>query len=348
MEANALIAQAADLLGESASWRSTRKVTALQADGSSRRFFRIQAADDPHASILAILPPLQASAKDMAEARSVACIGRHLQRYGAATPALHAWDAESGLVLCEDFGDIRLHGHALAASQQGHRLHLYKQSLQALARMQVRGAEGFDPAWCWDTPRYDAALMQERESAYFLRACCQDLLGLSFDAAQLGEECRYLALQAAQAPGDFFLHRDFQCRNIMLSEARPRFIDFQGGRLGPLGYDLASLLIDPYAALPPDMQNHLLNTYLEALDREISYDHGQFPHEYLLLSVQRNLQILGAFAFLSQVKGKIFFTQFLQPAAASLASLLAHREFARYAGLRTLSRQCCSQLDRVL
>lgn len=357
MDADTLIAQATELLSQAGrAWHqlAVPQLEKLSADGSSRRFYRIYAAqadndnghgDAPCSSVLAILPPAGASAKEMAEAGSVVRIGRHLHRLGAPTPEIYAWDSASGLVLCEDFGSKQLHNSATGPDQQGRRLQLYEKTLQALARMQVRGAEGFDPAWCWDTPCYDAALMQERESGYFLKACCRDLLELFFDAETLAEECRLLAAEAAQAPAHFFLHRDFQSRNIMLVGEQPAFIDFQGGRLGPLAYDVASLLLDPYAALPASMQDHLLQVYLEALHQETSYDHRQFQDEYLLLALHRNMQILGAFAFLSQVKGKLFFAQFLKPAAVSLATLLAKPAFARYAGLRQLSVQCCQRLN---
>ncbi len=343
MESHILIKQAAALLGARAqTWHSTApQVETISADGSSRRFFRLR---NDRGSFLAILPPRQAHAREMAEARSVALIGRHLHSLGAPTPEIYAWDDVNGLVLCQDFGNRTLHGNALGPGQESLRLRLYEESLQALAHMQVRAAQGFDPDWCWDTPRFDSAFMQERESGYFLRALCRDLLGLSFDTAELAEECRRLAEQAAAAPGRYFLHRDFQSRNIMLTAGKPGFIDFQGGRLGPLAYDVASLLLDPYAALPTAMQSHLLERYLNALNREISYDREQFCHEYLYLAVHRNMQMLGAFAFLSQVKAKPFFAQFLRPAAASLAALLAQTEFARYAGLRRLSLQCCQKL----
>jgi hypothetical protein len=354
MKIDALLAQVANLLGnENRAWLSELRVEILSADGSSRRFYRLSTRSGSQSSsslrsLLAILPPPQAKDKEMAEAASVAKIGRHLHALGAPTPAIYAWNATNGLVLCEDFGDKRLHNSATGPGQQLSRMRLYEESLQALARMQVRAAQGFDPSWCWDNPCFDASFMQERESGYFLRACCRDLLNISFDDQTLAEECRHLAEQAAQAPAHYFLHRDFQSRNIMLPQGRPAFIDFQGGRLGPLAYDVASLLIDPYAALPASMQAELLNVYLKALNRETSYDPQQFYHEYLLLAAHRNMQILGAFAFLSQVKGKPFFTRYLRPAAVSLATLLAKAEFARYAGLRQLSRQCCQQLDTLL
>ena len=175
-----------------------------------------------------------------------------------------------------------------------------------------------------------------------------DLFGLPFDRAAVEAECVALSEAAAAAPADFFLHRDCQCRNLMVREGRVRFIDFQGGRLGPLAYDLASLLLDPYAALPATLQGHLATVYLDELNREIPYDPEQFRREYLLLALQRNLQILGAFAFLSQVRGKPFFARYLRPALVSLAALLASPAAAGFTALRTLTDQCCLELDRRL
>jgi len=210
----------------------------------------------------------------------------------------------------------------------------------------VQGRENFKPAWCWDTPCYDRKLMLERESGYFLRALCRDLLKLELDEAALAQEFSRLADQAGQADASFFLHRDFQSRNIMVQQSRVRFIDYQAGRLGPLAYDLASLLIDPYAALPQAMQNTLLEQYVDALNVLLPYDREQFRREYLLLATQRNLQILGAFAFLSSQRGRPFFAQYLVPALRSLRSLLANFPPTEYACLQSATEQCLSQISR--
>jgi len=346
MNTAALIAAVGQLLGEPLkTWcESSVQVTRLVPDGSSRRFFQLCGPGWP--AVIAILPPAD-DALGQREARACYHIGRHLQGSGAPVPAIHGYEPATGLVVCEDLGDQRLYEQVVAAGPDDPAtLAFYEQTVRALARMQVRAAEGFDPGWCWDTPRYDRALMLERESGYFLRSCCNDLLGLAYDRAAVEAECVQLAEAAAQAPAEFFLHRDFQCRNLMICDQTVRFIDFQGGRLGPLAYDLASLLLDPYAGLPPAMQNQLVRVYLEALGQEIDYDPDQFRREYVFLALQRNLQILGAFAFLSKVRQKPFFAQFLRPALASLGTLLAKPEAAGYAALRHLTAQCRQELEK--
>ena len=309
-------------------------ITSIRGDGSSRKFWRIGQGDKR--ICLAVAPPV-ADKLNLAEAKAAKFIGLHLLNQGVRVPEQYGWDEESGLLLFEDFGDRKLHDSVLGEQGREHSIEnirsIYSQVVKNLAMMQVNGAKGFDTAWCWDTPRYDKSIMLERESGYFLQAFWQDYLGKK-EPSGLQEEFAYLAEKAALIPGDYFLHRDFQSRNIMLQHREPCFIDFQGGRLGPLAYDLASLLIDPYVALQSDFQEELLEEYLDALEGLIAVDRRKFVEEYLLLALQRNLQIVGAFAFLSKQRRKIFFAQFLGPAVDSLNTLLECELFSALTILR--------------
>jgi hypothetical protein len=321
------------LLG--ASWQQGRvRIEPLLPDGSLRRFCRLVREDGARA-VAAAPPPDDAAG--LREAKAGWQIGRHLFACGVPVPELFGFDEESGLLVCEDLGDLRLHDLVLAEGPASPQVSaLYRQTVTELAKMQVWGREHFAPAWCWDTPRYDRQLMLERESGYFLRALCRDLLQLELDEQRLAQEFSALA-DAAQTDASFFLHRDFQSRNIMVQQGRVRFIDYQAGRLGPLAYDLASLLIDPYAALPPDMQEALIEQYLDVLTALIPYSREQFRREYLWLALQRNLQILGAFAFLSRQRGRLFFRPYIKPA---LHSLLAKIPAEEYPCLKSLTERC--------
>ena len=126
----------------------------------------------------------------------------------------------------------------------------------------------------------------------------------------------------------------------MVKEGKVRIIDFQGGRLGPLGYDLASLLHDPYVSLPQGVRESLLEEYLMVLRQYIAYDPAQFREEYFYLSLQRHLQALGAFAFLGGQRGKSFFLQFIRPALLSLQTLLLDKGKRRYPDLAGLIATC--------
>jgi aminoglycoside/choline kinase family phosphotransferase len=320
-------------------WQLARvQVEPLTPDGSLRRFCRLRHEDGR--SVMAVAPPA-GDINGLAEAISGWNIGRHLWACEVPVPELYGFDEQGGLLLCEDLGDTRLHD--LVVGQEcspADITALYRQVVAELARMQVRGRENFDCSWCWDTARYDRRLMLERESGYFLQALCLDLLQLPVVEQEISQEFAALADRAAQADGSFFLHRDFQSRNIMVHQGSVRFIDYQAGRLGPAAYDLASLLIDPYASLTESVQRELLEHYLDVLTDLVFYDRQQFMAEYLILAIQRNLQILGAFAFLSNQRGKSFFRQYIKPALYSLGHLLVRTKPAEYPRLKVLVEQC--------
>jgi aminoglycoside/choline kinase family phosphotransferase len=308
----------------------------LAPDGSQRRFTRL--VNSTGQRILIIEPP-PGDAAGMAEAGSAWQIGSHLFNQGVPVPQPYGFEEKTGRLYVEDLGDSRLFEYAANRSGQ-EQYRWYRLAIRELVTMQLGGADQFSPTWCWDTPRYDRQLMLERESGYFLAALCRDLLAIDYDEALIKNECLLLAEQASRAPAHFFLHRDFQSRNIMIVDDTIRIIDYQGGRLGPLAYDLASLLLDPYVGLSRSMQAELFREYGALLCSALHYDLEQFQAEYFFLSLQRTLQMLGAFAFLSHQRRKHFFAAYIRPALINLEELLARPEAHIFPGMRGLARQC--------
>jgi len=317
----------------------------MAGDGSDRRFYRFAVGDH---TLLAVLPSTS-QPQGMAEARAASAMGKHFFMHGAAVPEIHGFAEDCGLILFEDLGDTKLHDLILQYGVESPEVDTcYRQALAALAHLQTETWDGFQPEWCWDTPRYDRELMLARESGYFQKALCEDFLGMETLPQGLGQEFVFLAERATQEPADFILHRDFQSRNLMICEGKVRIIDFQGARLGPLGYDPASLLIDPYAGLSPARQQILLGFYLDALAAHIPLDRGRFVEGYYYMALQRNLQILGAFAFLSKNRGKQFFRQFIKPAAATLHEHLAAPQGRDFPCLRVVVEQTRNFLEAVV
>ena len=109
------------------------------------------------------------------------------------------------------------------------------------------------------------------------------------------------------------IHRDWQSSNILFRGPHPVMIDYQGMRRGPIAYDLASLLCDPYINLPPARQRHLLTHY--------TTQHPQGPQiaaAYPFAAIQRLTQTLGAYATLSRRPGMEHYAQYPPPAARQL------------------------------
>ena len=320
----------------------------LSGDGSSRLFFTIKTET---ASYCGVLPAKEDTQKGLAEAHAAFKIGSHLKKRGIPVPEIHGFDPASGFILFEDLGETLLHDFLQnkkkgPADVFGHEtVEMYKEIIEMLLFMQISGSVRFDRKWCWDTQRYDKKLMLEKESGYFEQAFCRDLLGMNNFPDGLTDDFKLLAGRAGRQQAVYFLHRDFQSRNLMISSGKVRIIDFQGGRLGPLGYDLASLLIDPYAQLPEQLQQELFEHYLEHLCT-YGLDDLAFAKGYPNLALQRNLQILGAYAFLGFQKQKDFFKQFILPATFSLQQRLALPEAKDYPHLRKLTDNIMELLEQ--
>ncbi|MDA3972101.1 MAG: phosphotransferase [Desulfobulbaceae bacterium] len=304
----------------------------LHGDGSDRRFYRVNI---PRKMVAVFPSPVHPQRKE--EARATYTIGCHLHDLGIATPEVIGHERDSGLVLLEDVGDVHLQSRIRAGSSKEEKIDLYFKAVDALLAFQVDGVVGFDTRCCWDTQRYDYDLMITRESDYFLQALCKDYAGHGFAESAVRQECAAIALRASKEPADFLLHRDYQSRNLMVQDGEIRIIDFQSARLGPLGYDLASLLFDPYVQLSQSERETIYNYYVTQASRRVQFAGDGFNEGYLFLAVQRVMQMLGAFAFLTQQKGKVFFEPFILPSLRNLHDLLKQLE-NRFPLLATLAQ----------
>ena len=156
---------------------------------------------------------------------------------------------------------------------------------------------------------------------YFLR-----LAGVPFNEQALEDDFSRLTEFLLQADGDYFLYRDFQSRNVMLRDGCPWFVDYQGGRKGALQYDIASLLFDSKADLPPKLRQQLLEYYLDRLSTFIQLDRSDFMHHYYAYVYIRLMQALGAYGFRGFYEERTHFLQSVPYALKSLRWLLEHVE----------------------
>jgi aminoglycoside/choline kinase family phosphotransferase len=250
-------------------------------------------------------------------------IGRHLHEKGVPVPEIYSFDTFSGLVFLEDLGDIHLQQLVRNSTDLNEIVSWYTSVINLLIQMSVIGAEGFNPSWTAQTARYDRGLILEKECRYFVDSFLRDYCSMDLCFENFEDEFSFLADKALESATDGFMHRDMQSRNIMFKASRFYFIDFQGGRIGPIQYDLASLLIDPYVELPITVQQYLLTYCLEKLSSFSAVEDKCFRTCYTYCSITRNLQILGAFAHLSRSRGKRYFEKYILPALGSLARNLS-------------------------
>jgi len=304
----------------------------LPGDGSKRAFYRLSAEQGSFIVMEYASSDMAAEKENLSYLR----IGEHLLGKGIPVARIFRYDLEHGWFIMEDLGQRNLQEIALGTEN---RIDLYKRVLELLVQLQIEGKEDFNTQWCAHTERYDRFLMERYESGYFLTYFVQGFLGLERDLTSLASSFSRLSYKASLADGDFFLHRDFQSRNLIIRGGRIGIVDWQGGRLGPLQYDLASLLIDPYVGLRGEERKHLYDYYLTLIERRLPGVSPSFSRHYPSLAIQRNLQILGAFSYLGSVLGKKWFFDYIPPALESLERLLEECDDPDLHQLRTLVKE---------
>jgi len=318
----------------------------LAGDGSDRLWYRLTAAD---ASIVLVDHGIR-SGPETQEVDAFVRIGKHLFNKGVAVPAIILSDPFAGLVFLEDLGDLHLQEMVLQnKTDTEFILSLYRSIIDQLIHMALAGREGFDPKWTWQSPTYDYAVVLEKECRYFVEAFLNLYLGMDVSFEELKREFAILAESAAASTVVGFMHRDMQSRNIMVHQNRCFIIDYQGGRTGPLQYDLASLLVDPYVALSPKTRKTLYDYYVEQFSSRVVCDEIAFQKGFETCAVTRNLQILGAFGHLSKNKGKHCFEAYIPGALKTLGqNLEQYHARNRLPGLRTIVQKAYEALMRAI
>ncbi|MFC1886662.1 sugar phosphate nucleotidyltransferase [Thermodesulfobacteriota bacterium] len=309
--------------------------TRLAGDGSDRIWHRLHSLG--HTLILSDHGIRKE--KKRSEIDAFVDIGRHLFQNGLPVPKIVHFDRFSGLVFLKDLGDVNLQSIVGNTTNTQTIVKLYQSVIDRLIKMSVFGARGFDVSWTYQTDRYDKSLILEKECRYFVDAFLTGWLNMQTPVIDLYAEFEILADRALFKPINGFMHRDMQSRNIMKHDDQFYFIDFQGGRIGPLQYDLASLLIDPYVDLPQFIQDRLLGYAIKKLSSYIRVDEKAFIACFNHCAITRNLQILGAFGFLSRVKRKKSFENYIPAAIRTLSRRMKSLNDSLFPVLTSLVKQ---------
>lgn len=249
---------------------------------------------------------------------------RHFRRHGLPVPEIYAEDLDQGAYLEEDFGDTTLF-EFLTANRSGESIapaavEAYRKVVAVLPRFQIEAGRDLDYSVCYPRGSFDRQSINwdlNYFKYYFLR-----LAGIPFNEQALEDDFDRLTNFLLSAPADYFLYRDFQSRNIMLREGEPFFLDYQGGRKGALQYDVASLLYDAKADLPPLLRQQLLDFYIEKASSLTNLDGDAFLHHYYAFVYVRILQALGAYGFRGFYERKAHFLQSVPYALKNLRWLL--------------------------
>lgn len=341
----ALTAAARKTFGKVFNDNAPFEIDELKGDGSDRLWRRLRTPR--HSMVVAdhgLTTPYGAGKNT--EIKAFINIGRHLNAKGLPVAQIYFHDAFAGLVFTEDLGDTNLQTYVLNQPNRENVIKIYRQIIRDLVDFSQQGLQGFAPEWPWQTPSYDRGLILTNECAYFINRFVEEYLGIETAELGLKDEFEHLADQIMELGLQGLMHRDLQSRNILLKDEKPYYIDYQGARLGPLQYDLASLLYDPYVMLDEDTRNLLLNYCCSHVT--ISASSSQMKKGFYYCALSRSMQALGAYAFLSRVKGKPWFKAYMHPALENLHSLLNGTHFqGQFTSLCALVTLCRQKLQQI-
>jgi aminoglycoside/choline kinase family phosphotransferase len=251
---------------------------------------------------------------------------KHFRRHGLPVPEIYAEDLSHGAYLEEDLGDTTLF-EFLSKNRAGGNIapqvvEAYRKVVSVLPRFQAEAGRDLDYSVCYPNPSFDRQSIAwdlNYFKYYFLR-----LAGIPFNEQALEDDFGRLTEFLLSAPRDYFLYRDFQSRNILLRNGDPFFVDYQGGRKGALQYDIASLLYDAKADLPPELRQQLLDHYLDRLAGFTKLDRAAFMQHFYPYVYIRIMQALGAYGFRGFYERKAHFLQSVPYALKNLRWLLHH------------------------
>ena len=315
-------------------WKGSQAsaIDVLPQSGSERRYFRL------HGNGGSIIGTYGANVK---ENEAFIYFSERFKKKNLVVPEIFAVSNDRMFYLQEDFGDVSLLNRLEAEGFTDEIYSLFKKSLEALAQLQVKGDDGLDYTNCLTNAEFGKqAIMADLlyYKYYFL-----DALRKPYDKQKLIDDFEALSNYLTHTEYKYFMFRDFQSRNIMVTppskfpgEAKGRnevrgeavhFIDYQGGMKGAPQYDVASLLWQARANLPEEWKESLLEDYMNCFESIIgqNIDKNIFRSQYNGYVLIRLLQVLGAYGFRGLFERKAQFLTSIPLALRNLKEFLKNQ-----------------------
>lgn len=302
----------------------------LAGAGSNRNYYRLKG----NPQVIGVYGTSEA------ENRAFLYMAQHFEAKGLPVPHVYAQTDDAMAYLQEDLGDISL----FQAIEQGRNTGIFneaektllKQTIRLLPRIQFEGAEDMDFSVC-----YPQAEFNRRSILWdlnYFKYCFLKATGIDFQENLLEDDFENMTQVLLADTFSTFMYRDFQSRNVMIREGKPYFIDFQGGRKGPIYYDVASFLWQAKARFPQHLREELIHDYLNALHAYCPMPESYFREQLRQFVLFRTLQVLGAYGFRGYFEQKPHFLQSIPYAIENLDQLL-EEEFPAYPHLCKVLKQ---------
>ena len=297
-------------------------ITPLTGSASNRRYFRFSSASGTC---------IGAVGTDRLENEAFIAISRHFKSKGISVPEVFAVSEDGMSYIQEDLGADVLFDRLQKARKSGEGLDevedLLCRTMAELPKIQFEGGHGLDFSICYPQPSFDRRMVMF-DLNYF-KYCFLKATGLEFNEVKLQDDFERFADDLLEDDMDTFMYRDFNARNVMICDGRPCFIDFQGGRRGPIYYDVASFVWQARAAYPDCLKERMVKSYLEGLSEYMTISRELFDRRLRLFILFRLLQVLGAYGFRGWTEHKANFVTSI-PAAIDSLKVLVSNGFESY------------------
>ena len=307
----------------------------LRASGSHRQYFRLTG---PVRTVIGTI------GTDPEENRAFLTEARHFRSKGIRVPEIFAVSDDQSCYLQEDLGGTSLYDLVAQGRERGiyseMETGLLCKAISALPRIQFEGARGLDFGVCYPEPEFNARMI-DFDLNYF-KYCFLKTSGIEFKEIPLQDDFDRLKADLLACESETFLYRDFQTRNVMIRDGEPWFIDFQGGRKGPIWYDVASFVWQARSRFPKELKERLIQAYLEALQPYRKMSRTEFRDKLQLFVLFRTLQVLGAYGFRGRFEKKSYFLESIPYAMDNLREIL-ETPLPRYPYLDRILRTLSSE-----
>jgi NDP-sugar pyrophosphorylase family protein/aminoglycoside/choline kinase family phosphotransferase len=266
--------------------------------GSDRKYYRIKHND--HTAVL-----MKCTENDPDFDRHIEYT-TFFRTHEVPVPTLITAEPETKTAFFEDLGDLSLYSWLKCPRLSEEVEEMYRRVLDILIAIHTTATTHLHQCPLLNDRVFDYEYLRW-ETTYFFEQFVEGLQNRKIESASaLNDEFHQLAFMVDSYPKTI-VHRDFQSQNIMVTKGGiPRILDYQGARIGPPAYDVVSLLWDPYFRLEDSLRDKLLNYYVSRVYEGISFE-SEFRKTLIPCRLQRHMQALGAYGFLSSVKGKHYF-----------------------------------------
>jgi len=310
--------------------RDAGQVSLLPLSGSARKYYRMTGSAEPVIGCIGTNPK---------ENKAFLTIDAKMCAEGINAPKVYGVSPDGMVYIQEDLGEGQLFELLKPSIEKGEfseeEMGWMKATMAALPALQFKTGRDFDWSVCFPDREFN-----ERMVNFDLNYFKYDFLkltGIEFDEIRLQDDFDTLREDSLKDFGQTFMYRDFQARNIMIRDGKPWFIDFQGGRRGPVQYDLASFLWNAGTHFSPKVRAELENVYIDALSEFQKVDRDYFYERYRLITLVRLLQEFGAYGFRGLIERKQLFIDCIAPAQKCLGELVS-QPYERYPYLTEVLR----------